>query len=547
MEGNTLVHIENMQTRGEQPFDKHGIKNNGPILPSSSAEVQAAIAAIQSRSAALRRQTAQNISSLHHHDDRSDGSQLRKLNDQRQELESNSSIDSDDSSQDGGQQAFFSDIEAVIDHVNGKKQAGGSQQNIQSSEREGELQVSGSSSSDLSSDDSLIAEGMVSNATQLNISAFIDSLNSSAKEGSPRPEESPSDSVSQSSQNLAAAEKDESGDLRIDNEKEPGKVNTPAEEKAEEVTYDEKLLNSHIDKAIELTESEWPEARTLEFIIFYARKDKVPIIPILDAFDDKMETRKDIPSKRLSRLVRQTVHLVETNNIVPQTYNKIISTAEAEKFEVSMFKAILRNPHKHVKYVERVIDTNSYSGEETLGDDQTMNNSAEEALGGDQKMKRKVSSDTFAKSSSILQSKTASKEEHLLQVIDSDDDTRVYTNAIYFEEKMDQLIRANQRASREEFSRRPHVDGVEATRVVLTKKIFKRLPTITPFRVESWKLRNEDRSQLHKGYKGVHSESIELAVQLDQKSTEEALDWENLEMELATTQSLMETADFFGT
>ena len=549
MKGGSLVHTGNMQAR--QALDRsHDKSDRGRILPSSSENVQAAIAAIQTRSAALRRQTAQSMSSLHHHDHRSDGSAMRSSRDRRQSLGSNSSIDSDESSNGGGQQAFFSDIEAVIDHVNGKKQE--RQQLVDDTGKDADIQIAPSSDSDISSDDSLIAEGMVSNATQMNISAFIDSLNDSAN--------NPSNSKEKAANNSnppvrATAEDEAQGDGKEDNpDTEDVDKYTFPDEDEEEVQYNEGLLNSHIDKAIEFADKEWPEASSLEYIIFYARRDKVPIIPVLDAFDEKMKKRKDItakkdiPAQRLSRLIREAVKLVETKNITAQNYSSMIDAAEAEKFEISMFKAILRNPKKHVKYVKH--------REEALTNDfekLSVNNDIAEKEEEDKPVHSSKKKENQPISMNTNQPRLEKREEkgvtkrRMSRSLSDEEEPRVDTNRVYFESKMDQLYNADRRACREEFSRLPDVGGVQATKKVLTTRIFKRHPSITPFRVTNWKLPDEDRSRLHEGYKGVLSESIELAVQADQRRTEEEFEWEKLGTEMTTTTSLMETADFFGT
>ncbi len=501
-----------------------------------------------------------------------------------QSVDSYSSIDSSDDDDDdggnegnhnpaggggGGQKAFFADIEAVIDHVNGKKHerlhsAGSSKveqkslQPVSSSDSDGSSDDSSSSS-----DDSLIAEGMVSNATQMNIGAFIDSLNNAAQnaaevakvgggnDGKPKtPPVHRRDAVAQPQQNDDASSSSASKEDKY----------TFPDEDREDVHFEESLLNVHIEKAVQLSTKEWPEASDLEYVIFYARKDKVPVIPILDAFDEQMRNHrpdipmsKDMPVKRLSRLLRQTVKLVETNAITAQAQATILKDAEDQKLEISMFKAILKNPQKHVRYIKRcMIPLEGKFEEEEEGGGESAKGLVEKSPNQSKNESVDANKDHNDDKENLpnpnkSQDREASGINMMSRSLSRDGASKVNHSNAYYESKMDQLYDADRRACKEEFTRLPVVDGVDATRKVLTTKMFKKHPFVTPFRIHNWKLPNEERCRLHQGFKGIRGDTIELAVQADQERTEEDFEWDDLGMELTSKPSLLETADFFGT
>lgn len=517
--GQTRMHSTHpRQMNAESVRKSRGKPDRTRILPSSTADVQAAIAAIQARSAAMRRQTAQTMSSLNNPDSRGERLTHQTHNDNTREgiSTNNSTFDSDDSSNHAGQQ-YFTDIGAVIDHVNGKK-------------KERELSASGEqkdevdkdtislSDSDVSSDsdDSLIAEGMVSNATQMNIGAFIDSLNAANKH-------SDHNGTPNVPDNAAPLAKSVSLDDSVHSTEGKDKYKI-SDEIAEEIVYDKEILGTYIKKADALAKSESPKVSDLEYVIFYARRDKVPIMPVLDTFDEGMVNREGFAVSRLSHFIRETILLIESKEINARKQSQLLDDISAENFDISMFKSMLKNPKKHVRFVEELEDLDIANISDKSGDSEEDDDDKENEDG------------------------QSHDEIEGGETQDVNVKPKVDTNRIYFENKMRQLAAAEKRYCREDLSRVPDVDGVASTRRIFTKRLFKRHPTLTPFRINTWKLSKAQRSNLHKGYTGVDSKTIlSLAVQTDIPSTNEAFEWENLEMEMTKASDLIENTDFFGT
>ena len=536
----------------------------GRILPSSTADVQAAIAAIQARSAALRRQTAISMDSLNRPDTRVDGAHERAPSSKRQ----SNTIDKDDID---NSKEYFSNIGALIDQVSGLKLP------TKGGETPGDLEVK-QSTSDISSDSddsSLVAEGMVSTATQMNIGAFIDSLNAAAKLD---PDQK---AVIGKRSEVADIGKDDDKDADKDAEASPimddvEKLRMETEEKEEATLYAEAQLQSYIDKAVNLANRGNPKVADLEFIIFYARKKNVPIIPIIDAFDDafdeSVEEGEPHPATRLTNYIRRAVQLVEAGITTGQRPSQLLAEATNEDVDVSMLKSILANPGKHVKFGYGVdgqekkendaLNTNKGASSENKEND-SLNKNQGETSGIKQKMpaseskslsvdQHQVTVDYSASFASPCSAESGSGSDEE-QEKEKEEPKKVNTSRIYFQRKMEQLYHAERHFLRTSKGNRDgpvevqEIDGVGSTKKILTMRVFKRHPTITPFRVGHWKLAKDERTRAHPGYGGVHGKSVRaLAVQVGQKHKLEHFEWEKLGFELKKKKRLIDTANWFG-
>lgn len=182
-----------------------------------------------------------------------------------------------------------------------------------------------STSSDISSDDSVEVPN-VSAATQANLALYIDSLNASNQQQHPQSSNEPSEAFSatningniyqgnitksvrddrsapldSSSQlNLSSringynqrstiSQQHPQNDVVITTSKTKSKVRVPSKKESimqKLPSYDKVKLQSYLDKAKEIAKKPSPKVAEVEYIIIYARRENVPIQPILRALD----------------------------------------------------------------------------------------------------------------------------------------------------------------------------------------------------------------------------------------------------------------------
>ena len=473
--------------------------SRGRILPSSTADVQAAIAAIQARSAALRKQQQNAMSSNNQSDSRTDILCERSPGGRRDSI-SGSTIDSDDANED-----YFANIGNMIDGVNGMEKGIGDEDSLSSSD------------SDDSSDISLEANVEVSKATKLNIGAFIDSLNAAAKMplGDNQIE---SDNIDDNC--VEDVEMNANNDNRaIESD---GHIFNDAEEvqmvaSKISIQYDELKLDEYIDKAGDVVSRSRAAGRSLEFgdvenVVFYAWKNKVPIIPLIDAFDDAMQGSAEYIAMRFTHFVRKAVDIVEEVKFDNRKADDLLKEARTKKVDVSFLKVIFKNPEKHIVYRDAV-----GAHIENLNDKEN----AMQSLGS-----RKQRTD-----------------------VEHEAGKGVDTQRIYFQKKMQQLTISQRHYfhGMREPTGIPSIGSVDASKKVLSKKVFKLHPCVTPFKVVHWKIPKTERSEGHLGYNGVHAKSLtRVAVQAGIKHTLETFEWEKLGSELTRKRGLADTVNWLG-
>ena len=548
--------------------------SKGRILPSSTADVQAAIAAIQARSAALRRQTANSMSALNNQESRFD----RSL--QRKDSLGNSSIDSNESNV--GEE-YFTDIGNVIDQVNGRQK-----QEFKMDDQAGPPESISESYSDVSSDDSLIAEGMVSTATQMNIGAFIDSLNAAKKTFPEKKSTENKIPIDENNLNENAGKNISKSD-GMDQEKQstedgqpsgaandPGKkISEPSvDEEEEKCLYDKELLETHVNKVIALADSNKSGVSDLEYAIFYAWKGRVPIIPLIDAFNEAMEGKEACAAVRFTHFIREAVNLIESDNITAKTSREVLNSASQENFDVSILKTILKSPQKHVKYVKPVPE----EAKEFIEDTEDLNaikenDSKENSISGDgsrdgsRDVPRRGSTtrrkkhhgptgifDLFRDVSMDIpvdvlynKTRTRTKSWQLASSVSNDSTVKEKRHRLYFQYKMQKLVQSKKQFLHSPKLSVPKVDGVKATKHIFTRPTFQQQPIITPFRVGNWRLTTKERISQHPGYKSVNVKSLsKTAVQAGNKKELENFEWENLGGELKTVQPLDDNINWFG-
>ncbi len=146
-------------------------------------------------------------------------------------------------------------------------------------------------------------------------------------------------------------------------------------------TYDDIKLQSYIEKAKEINNKPSPRINEVEYIIIYARRDGVPIEPILRAFDtddntrqhfsdpiifhnnssdDEAETANESEEKVVSmehRNIQKLVfYLYEAISLVENSIMSEVCTADLlerardEGVDDALIREIFKNPQKHVKY-----------------------------------------------------------------------------------------------------------------------------------------------------------------------------------------------------
>ena len=504
--------------------------SRGRILPSSTADVQAAINAIQARSAALRRQQQNAVSAEHQHEKRTDGVGERSSCNRRESI-SGSTIDSEDMNED-----CFANIGNVIDQVNGMK----------NDEEDEEDSISGSDS-DESSDLSLGEDGNdVSKATKVNIGAFIDSLNAAAKMP-----------VADNQHEGDDVDTDNDGHVQMDTASEDGKKtladnsvnNVEMAESKVPVQYDELKLDEYIDKAINVVRKSRatgsdPNFDRLEDVVFYAWKNKVPIIPVIDAFDDAMKGRKECSATRFTYLIREAVKIIEEEKFDYIKSIELLKVTQAKSIDISFLKAMFKNPEKHIPYqdedemIAHIENLNLIgAGLEKKNDSRVINRRNRQRA---PIQKVNSSDDSKSKVNSSDDSKSAADGANM---------RGARSKRVYFGQKMQQLTNAHSHYLRgiETPEGIPGVSGVNASKMILSKKIFQRHPTITPFRVGHWKLSKAERKEGHSGYHGVHARSLsKLAAQAGIHHTSESFNWEKLELELTKKRRLVDTVNWVG-
>jgi len=495
----------------------------GRILPSSTADVQAAIAAIQARSAALRKQQQNVMPSNNQSDSRTDIMCERSPSGGRDSI-SGSTIDSDDANED-----YFANIGNMIDGVNGMKKGISDEDSLSSSD------------SDDSSDISLEENVAVSKATKLNIGAFIDSLNAAAKMplGDNQIE---SDNIDDNFvEDVEMNSTNDDGAIASD-----GNISNDAEEVqmvASEISiqYDELKLDEYIDKASDVVSRSKAAGRSpacgdVENVVFYAWKNKVPIIPVIDAFDDAMQGSAECIAMRFTHFVRKAVEIVEEDEFDNRKSDDLLKEAHTKKVEVSFLKVIFKNPEKHIVYRDKVEQQVDQVGAH-------IENLSVVGSGG----------------SSLDDEEEEEEKENVRETLGSPKETsdveheakrdRDNTKRVYFRKKMQQLAMSQRHYIRGKLAPIgiPSIGSVNASKKVLMKKIFKHHPCVTPFRVSHWKLPKTERSKGHSGYNGVNAKSISrVAVQAGIDHTLESFEWEKLELELTRKRGLADTANWFG-
>eukprot|EP00554_Chaetoceros_debilis_P003371 CAMPEP_0194083662 /NCGR_PEP_ID=MMETSP0149-20130528/9685_1 /TAXON_ID=122233 /ORGANISM="Chaetoceros debilis, Strain MM31A-1" /LENGTH=810 /DNA_ID=CAMNT_0038766105 /DNA_START=106 /DNA_END=2538 /DNA_ORIENTATION=- len=650
----------------------------GRILPSSTADVKAAIAAIQARSAALRKHNTELTSSMN--DGRINVSRRRQPVESRQTFSGSDSDDSDDDDDDDDieNDKHLMNVGSVIDKLHG----GRSEAVKLAPPGEDDVRINPTTSS-LSSDyfssddDSFAGEGMVSTATQMNIAAFIDSLNSPKPNAStdqkiepknldhlevhqqstidttvdimPKSkvdiyavgtidscvgveeisqlhnynvldssnlsqEESNSSTLSQEenkavpklqkiplppSQNqkrppisttatnvniapqikvgvydvvsakgtidscVGIAEKSKVEKYADFNPNSPSedspKEDLPTEVKPEivqEKNYKDDDVMNYVEKVKVLAQEEVPKASRLEYIIFYARREGIPLIPLLDAFDESRGGKASTDATRLVHHIRAAVMLIEAKGVTFKTKSHLLNEADSESVDISLLKQILSNPKKHVKFVGFEIQTESI---EEDGGDWTISKSKSKSISMSMSKSKTVSPDvgpvydsTSVVAGSLVSGSfdpTSFDPIHSSVDIDSTVKPVVNTNAIYLKRKREQLHDALRRVQADPLlMKRRDIDAVDATKRIFTRKMFKRHPSIVPFKTHHWKVSKSERSDLHDGYKGVdHRSLLDIAVQIDSKYIPEHFDWEKLGSELVDFVGFVDTHEqWFG-
>jgi hypothetical protein len=280
--------------------------------------------------------------------------------------------------------------------------------------------------SDISSDDSSVEAENVSAMTQANLALYIDSLNREKNQNMPDPIESIQASyVETKSQErsslgtnlpMPAISLSPIPSKSNDNNNTSNRVMNPLVSKVK--TYDDLKLQSYVEKAKEVAKKATPKIAEVEYIIIYARRDKIPIEPILRAFDVYDKTREnnisnlqliqngnnstakgakeeqiDLQSTTLEQrnvhcfvsFLYEAISLVENSIMSSQTVSDLINRANDEKFDESLIREILNNPSKHIPYTkvvktEMLEDSNSI---QTLPNEVIKLHNADESQGRD--------------------------------------------------------------------------------------------------------------------------------------------------------------------
>jgi hypothetical protein len=93
----------------------------------------------------------------------------------------------------------------------------------------------------------------------------------------------------------------------------------------------------------------------------------------------------------------------------------------------------------------------------------------------------------------------------------------------------------------------PHLGVVKASKRILFSRVFRNQPSISPFRVNHWKLSTVQRSKYHPGFSGVDSKTLlNVAVQVGMKHKVECFEWETLTSELSRKKRLITSMNWFG-
>ena len=207
-------------------------------------------------------------------------------------------------------------------------------------------------SSDISMSDSSVGVAYVPSTTQANLKFYIDSLHTStALPNVNALQDSPATLVEK---------------LLQQNHERVQKM----------VAYDNDKLESYIQKAQEVMNKTSPKVSEVEYIIIYARRDGIPIVPILQTFLNYKNFGNNEGERSLERQVIQrfilyiceAIAIIENNMVSPQYVTDLTARASKENIDDSLLRQILSKPENHVKLQEDdcVEDENDESNVEIL-------------------------------------------------------------------------------------------------------------------------------------------------------------------------------------
>ena len=443
----------------------------GRILPSSTADVQAAIAAIQARSVEMKQKT-----NLVARDYMSPG---RSPDEKRKSADDDSTIDSNEENS-----KHFASIGNIIDQMN-------TNEKINKSIEDDSL-----SDSDLS-DFSMGMDVAVPQTTKVSISAFIDSLNQG-------PDEAPK---------VATEDKDTPMEVSKDGQGDPDEVEEIRNVESETLPeYDLMKFDEFTDKATKLgmlmqrDRKNHKKLLQLETLLFNTWKEKIPIVPILDAFEDAMGGDDDCAAMSLTYYIREAVKLVESKAISMAKKSEILEDAEDDDVETAFIQAIFNNPEKHVPYEGGI--------------------AAVEAARIEMENLR------------ILEQKEL---EEKLNV-----DTSQFFYYKYNVARRSEFSKSAKSTSRS--SDAPVINATLVMKKYLKFRIPSRHPSAIGKKITAYKLPAKERTKKHSGYKAVSASSLVQRCKVQQKNENiiDILNWESLGLELLGKRSLDTATNWFG-
>lgn len=446
----------------------------GRILPSSTADVQAAIAAIQARSVAMKQKT-----NLVAKDYMNPG---RTPDEKRQNADDDSTIDSNEENS-----KHFASIGNIIDQMN-------TNEKINKSIDDDSL-----SDSDLS-DFSMGMDVAVPQTTKVSISAFIDSLNQGPKPGDEAPK-------------VAIEDKDTPMEVSKDGQGDPDEVEEIRNVESETLPeYDLMKFDEFTDKATKLgmlmqrDRKNHKKLLQLETLLFNTWKEKIPIVPILDVFEDAMGGDDDCAAMSLTYYIREAVKLVESKAISMAKKSEILEDAEDDDVETAFIQAIFNNPEKHVPYEGGI--------------------AAVEAARIEMENLR------------ILEQKEL---EEKLNV-----DTSQFFYYKYNVARRSEFSKSAKSTSRS--SDAPVINATSVMKKYLKFRIPSRHPSAIGKKITAYKLPAKERTKKHSGYKAVSASSLVQRCKVQQKNENiiDVLNWESLGLELLGKRSLDTATNWFG-
>lgn len=446
----------------------------GRILPSSTADVQAAIAAIQARSVEMKQKT-----NLVARDYMSPG---RSPDEKRKSADDDSTIDSNEENS-----KHFASIGNIIDQMN-------TNEKINKSIDDDSL-----SDSDLS-DFSMGMDVAVPQTTKVSISAFIDSLNQGPKPGDEAPK-------------VATEDKDTPMKVSKDGQGDPDEVEEIRNVESETLPeYDFMKFDEFTDKATKLgmlmqrDRKNHKKLLQLETLLFNTWKEKIPIVPILDAFEDAMGGDDDCAAMSLTYYIREAVKLVESKAISMAKKSEILEDAEDDDVETAFIQAIFNNPEKHVPYEGGI--------------------AAVEAARIEMENLR------------ILEQKEL---EEKLNV-----DTSQFFYYKYNVARRSEFSKSAKSTSRS--SDAPVINATLVMKKYLKFRIPSRHPSAIGKKITAYKLPAKERTKKHSGYKAVSASSLVQRCKVQQKNENiiDILNWESLGLELLGKRSLDTATNWFG-